>query len=120
MHAGSPFWVLVWVLVFNNFLTSTLQFSPVCGLEILDKEKIIILLQISTKFLEFNKSRNDGPEGFDKIRTPKNVLKVSVSVHHSVNIFHPTGISLFQVNNGNTRTMCEICSKLMKAPERLQ
>ena len=42
MHAGSPFWVLVWVLVFNNFLTSTLQFSPVCGLEILDKEKIII------------------------------------------------------------------------------
>ena len=29
------------------------------------------------------------------------------------------GIYLFKVNNGNTRTMCEICSKLtIKTPER--
>ena len=28
------------------------------------------------------------------------------------------GIYLFKVNNGNTRTMCEICSKLTKTSER--
>ena len=29
------------------------------------------------------------------------------------------GCYLFKVNNGNTRTMCEICSKLsIKTPER--
>ena len=26
-------------------------------------------------------------------------------------VFHPTGIYLFKTNNGNTRSMCEICSK---------
>ena len=32
----------------------------------------------------------------------------------------PAGIYLFKVNNGNTRRMCEICSKLtIKTPERL-
>ena len=31
----------------------------------------------------------------------------------------PAGIFLFNVNYGNTRTMCEICSKLtLKTPER--
>ena len=31
----------------------------------------------------------------------------------------PGGIFLFKFNNGNTRTMCEICSKLtIKTPER--
>ena len=38
-----------------------------------------------------------------------------------VNIFtvsSSTGIYLFKVNNGNTKTMCEICSKLtIKTPE---
>ena len=28
--------------------------------------------------------------------------------------FIPAGIYFFKVNNGNTRTMCEICSKLTK------
>ena len=33
---------------------------------------------------------------------------------------HSTGIYLFKRNNGNMRTMCEICSKLtIKTPERL-
>ena len=33
----------------------------------------------------------------------------------------PVGIYLFNVNNENTKTMCEICSKLaVKAPERRQ
>ena len=33
----------------------------------------------------------------------------------------PAGIYLLKVNNRNTRTRCEICSKLtMKTPERLQ
>ena len=32
----------------------------------------------------------------------------------------PTSIYLFKVSNGNTRTMCEICSKLtIKTPERV-
>ena len=32
---------------------------------------------------------------------------------------NPTEIYLFQVNNANTKTMCEICSKLaIKTPER--
>ena len=33
--------------------------------------------------------------------------------------FNPAGIYLFKVNNRNTRTRCEICSKLIiKTPER--
>ena len=33
----------------------------------------------------------------------------------------PVGICMFKVNNGNTRTRCEICSKLtIKTPERRQ
>ena len=33
----------------------------------------------------------------------------------------PAGICLFKVNNGNTRLICEICSKLtIKTPERRQ
>ena len=32
---------------------------------------------------------------------------------------HPAGDYLFKVNDGNTRTMCEICLKLViKTPER--
>ena len=32
---------------------------------------------------------------------------------------YATGIYLFEINNGNTRTMCESCSKLtIKTPER--
>ena len=32
---------------------------------------------------------------------------------------YPASIYLFKVNNGNTRTMCEICTKLtIKTPER--
>ena len=27
-------------------------------------------------------------------------------------------VYLFNVNNGNTRNMCQICSKLIKTPER--
>ena len=34
---------------------------------------------------------------------------------------NPAGIYLFKVNNGNTGTMCEICSKLtVKKPEGRQ
>ena len=35
--------------------------------------------------------------------------------------YYPDGIYLFKVNNRNTRTRCEICSKLtIKTPERRQ
>ena len=34
---------------------------------------------------------------------------------------YPTGVNLFKVNDGNLRTICEICSKLaIKTPERRQ
>ena len=37
----------------------------------------------------------------------------------NVTKFYPAGIYLFKVNNRNTRTRCEICSKLtIKIPER--
>ena len=39
----------------------------------------------------------------------------------SLSTFFPFGIYLFKVNNGNTRTICEIRSKLtITIPERLQ
>ena len=38
---------------------------------------------------------------------------------HEQNTTHPVDIYLLKVNYANTRTTCEICSKLtMKAPER--
>ena len=39
----------------------------------------------------------------------------------SKTIIYPAGIYLLKVNNRNTRTWCEICSKLtIKTPERRQ
>ena len=36
-------------------------------------------------------------------------------------LIFPAGICMFKVSNRNTRTRCEICSKLtIKTPERLQ
>ena len=32
-------------------------------------------------------------------------------------VYFPAGIYLHMVNNRNTRTRCEICSKLVKTPE---
>ena len=35
--------------------------------------------------------------------------------------YNPAGIYMFEVNNRNTRTMCEICSRLtIKTPQRRQ
>ena len=37
----------------------------------------------------------------------------------AINVCNPAGIYLLKVNNRNTRTRCEICSKLtIKTPER--
>ena len=45
--------------------------------------------------------------------------KISNSNTKTTSIDIPAGIYSFNVNNGNIRTMCEICSKLtIKAPER--
>ena len=39
----------------------------------------------------------------------------------SPNLYDPADIYMFKVNNRNTRTKCEICSKLIiKTPERRQ
>ena len=74
-----------------------------------------------------------GPVNFkcssNPIFTNKNLDKMSQSenmVIHMVLWFmisfsFPAGIYLIEVNNRNTRTMCEICSKLtIKIPERRQ
>ena len=52
-------------------------------------------------------------------------LKIRVSkkryLTQQMEAFFPFDIYLFKVNNGNTSTMCEICSKLtIKTPERRQ
>ena len=45
---------------------------------------------------------------------PKKTLTTSIRLLH-----FPVGIYLLKVNNRNTRTRCEICSKLtIKTPER--
>ena len=50
-----------------------------------------------------------------KVKTYNNVLRYII-VFTS---YHPAGIYLFKVNNRNTRTRCEICSKLtINTPER--
>ena len=36
----------------------------------------------------------------------------------AVQCSNPAGIYLLKVNNINTRTMCEICTKLIETPER--
>ena len=45
----------------------------------------------------------------------------SDTYQNSLKTFFPAGIYLFKINNGNTKTMPEICSKLtIKTPERRQ
>ena len=42
-----------------------------------------------------------------------------LSINSGSSKTHPASICLFKVNNGNTRTMCEICSTLtIKTPQR--
>ena len=50
-------------------------------------------------------------------------VKASLGVNHTtgIRITYPAGNYMFKVNNKNTRTRCEICSKLTtKIPERRQ
>ena len=58
------------------------------------------------KIKEVWKSNCEIVFGFESLKTKKNL---------------PAGIYFFKVNNGNTRTMCEIISNLtMRIPERRQ
>ena len=46
---------------------------------------------------------------------------VNIQKYWALGFYHPTGIYLFKVNKRNTRTMCEICSKLkIKTSKRHQ
>ena len=48
-------------------------------------------------------------------------IRVQTDQEFEQNEINPTGIYLLKVNNRNTRTRCEICSKLtIKTPERRQ
>ena len=65
---------------------------------------------------------------FHSFADKKWVFKVKVRIKRDGNrsvstkrpiYYHPAGIYLLKVNNRNTRTRCEICSKLtIKTPER--
>ena len=44
----------------------------------------------------------------------------ALSVLWSWKSYYPVDIYLLKVNNRNTRTRCELCSKLTKTPERCQ
>ena len=45
-------------------------------------------------------------------------FKLSRDSHHFIRGCYPVGIYLLKVNNRNTRTKCEICSKFtIKTPE---
>ena len=48
-------------------------------------------------------------------------LRWNMMSQRQINVKYPAGIYLLKVNNRNTRTRCEICSKLtIKTPERRQ
>ena len=69
-----------------------------------------------------DKQKKFGTEGF-KYFSVHFVLSQKVFCYSLGETFltFPAGIYLFEVNNGNTRTMCEICSKLtIKTPEQYQ
>ena len=63
-----------------------------------------------------------GKQSFSQMTTGSfiNVIRlVSCIASESIQFYFPEGIYLFKVNNGRTRRMCEICSKLIiKIPER--
>ena len=49
----------------------------------------------------------------------KFVHPLSVFLLKLIRLYYPAGIYLLKINNRNTRTRCEICSKLsIKTPER--
>ena len=62
----------------------------------------------------------------ESIYKPRLPAKIPLRLHghifeSSFNQINPTDIYLFKVNNGNTRTICGICSKVtIKTPERRQ
>ena len=69
-----------------------------------------------------DKQKKFGTEGF-KYFSVHFVLSQKVFCYSLGETFltFPAGIYLFEDNNGNTRTMCEICSKLtIKTPEQHQ
>ena len=50
-----------------------------------------------------------------------NMINIIQKSQLILEVNHPAGIYLFKVNNRNTRTRCEICSKLtINTPERRQ
>ena len=58
-----------------------------------------------------------GRKGFGRVATANTLRKSNVILW--LYFGNPAGIYLLKVNNRNTRTRCEICSKLtIKTPER--
>ena len=56
-----------------------------------------------------------------QMQVVNNIYSICVTIFVSVYAINPTGIYLFKVNNGNTRTICEFYSKLtIKTPKLRQ
>ena len=60
-------------------------------------------------------------EKYCKIQQGDCLWEIEISLSRlAITVAYPTGVYLFKVNNENTRTMNQICSKLtIKRPERL-
>ena len=77
----------------------------------------------TTRWLQ-NRFQNGHPSEVDQMSTRNLVVKSKLSPDSGSATFetvqlYPTGNYMFKVNNRNTRTRCEICSKLtIKIPER--
>ena len=105
-------WFSLMDLVMNDLQSST----NICGLNLMIGEatKMTWTMFIVTKFQEFVKTAVIRELSYN------NTLQSFIIVFYHL-FYHsfPVEIYLFKVNNRNTRTTCEICSKLTKkTPER--
>ena len=70
-----------------------------------------------SQLMQFWSYRLDFKETFAAVYPRCLNIQISLKLNHSC----PASIYLFKVDNGNIRTMCEICLKLtVKTPERRQ
>ena len=80
------------------------------------QDQIHIMIHIYVSFLFLYISLFSYFYFIPNLRIPKIIYLVL-----TLSITFPSGIYLLKVNNGNTRTRCEICSKLtIKTPEQRQ
>ena len=94
-------------------------FIPICNLLTYFRNvPFLYLLKMSEKqrFAEFFRGHRNRTFCFNGLKTEIKVLTLYVPVISFISVRYqcifPAGIYLLKVNNRNTRTRCEICSKL--------